>query len=49
MKWTIADQCLFDCVSAGLRGLNRLGWISAFQYEQITSIIQFSIDEKARK
>ena len=46
MKWTMADQSLWDCVTAGLTGLKRLGWLSLSQYEAIIEIMQNSIEEK---
>ena len=46
MKWTLAEQSIYQCISSGLTGLKRLGWLSLDEYENILNILQECIDAK---
>jgi hypothetical protein len=47
MKWTLAEQSIYQCISSGLTGLKRLDWLSLDEYENILYILQKYIDAKA--
>ena len=49
MKWTKAEQGIFDCITTGLRALTILNWLSAEDYQDILNIIQKNIEIITKK
>jgi hypothetical protein len=48
MKWTSAEQSIWECINAGLAGLKRLDWLTLQEYEKIMNKLQEFINEKEK-
>jgi hypothetical protein len=49
MEWTTADQALWECMRTALYGLKRAGHLSAEEYNDILSQVQYMIEGKEEK